>query len=467
MEETKKVKINLVSVSMFSLFLIFTLISGFWIYNLVREKTKEWNITTLDGAPILSDPSEVDDSGSVIEIPDNSASNILVPEIDPWDGSSRVNILILGLDYREWEAEDVPRSDSMMLVTFDPINMTAGMLSIPRDLWVEIPGFGKHKINQAYQFGEAAKLPGGGAELARLTVEGFLGTKVDYYAVIDFNSFIEFIDLIDGVIIEVTEYQVIDLFGSRKKMYLKPDDGQFQTLNGHEALSYARYRTPEGMDFERAYRQQEIVFSIRDRILESYWQKYLLTHYEEVWDIFKDSAKTNLSIDEILKLGMSAKDIDLDRIKTGVIGPPSMVYFYDSQDGQRYIIPITPNIRILRDEIFSLNSLASPTMIESELIDLLIQENASVAIYNGTYTAGLAALTQEYLESFGVNVILIGDGVATTYTTIYTNGKVPYTLQYLVDDMDVMTNNIRIKPPREITADIEIILGSDWYIPSY
>jgi len=466
MEVTKTIKINIVSISVFFLFAAFTVISGFWIYDFVREKTKEWNITSLEGAAIDSDPSDnVDPSDDPSDDPN---LDILMPTIDPWDGSSRVNILVLGLDYRDWVDEEYPLSDSMMLVTFDPVNMTAGMLSIPRDLWVEIPGFGKHKINQAYQFGEAAKLPGGGSELARQTVEGFLGTPVDYYVVLDFNSFIEFIDLVGGIQINVTEYQVIDLFGSEGKMYLKPEDGKVQTLNGHEALSYARYRGSEGGDFDRALKQQEIVFSIRDRVLESKWQSYLLTHYEDVWDIFKDSVKTNFSLDEIVKLGISAKDVEKDNIKTGVISPPSMVMLSKSPDGLLDIlVPITPNIRILRDEIFSVNALAAPMLNDGKLLDLLIEENATVAIYNGTYTAGLASLTQQYFESFGVNVVLIGDAAQTTYTTIYTNGKVPYTLQYLVDDMNITEYSIWINLPGELSADIEVILGSDWYIPSY
>jgi len=169
-----------------------------------------------------------------------------------------------------------------------------------------------------------------------------------------------------------------------------------------------------------------------------------------------------------VKLGFAVKDVDLDNIKTGVIdfGLPSMVIPTKSQDGLDILVPITPNIRILRDEIFSINPLAAPSLIEGELLEILIEENATVAIYNGTYTAGLASLTQAYLESFGINVTLIGDGVLTAYTTIYTNGKVPYTLQYLVDDMHIITNNIKVSSPFDLSADVEIILGNDWYVPS-
>ena len=96
-----------------------------------------------------------------------------------WDGASRVTVLVVGLDYRDWEAgEGAPRSDTMILLTIDPLTKTAGMLTIPRDLWVNIPGYDYHKINKAHFIGEAFQLPGGGAGLAVKTVEEFLGVNV-------------------------------------------------------------------------------------------------------------------------------------------------------------------------------------------------------------------------------------------------------------------------------------------------
>ena len=117
-----------------------------------------------------------------------------------WDGASRITILIIGLDYRDWEAGlGAPRSDTMILLTIDPLTKTAGMLSIPRDMWVNIPGFGYSRINTAYSSGEGSKLPGGGPALAMKTVEQFLGVPVQYYAQVDFGTFVQFINLIGGI----------------------------------------------------------------------------------------------------------------------------------------------------------------------------------------------------------------------------------------------------------------------------
>ena len=87
----------------------------------------------------------------------------------------------------------------MILLTIDPLTKTAGILSIPRDMWVKFPGFGYSRINTAYSSGEGNRFPGGGPELARKTVEQFIGVPIQYYAQVDFHTFVEFIDLIGGI----------------------------------------------------------------------------------------------------------------------------------------------------------------------------------------------------------------------------------------------------------------------------
>ena len=98
--------------------------------------------------------------------------------------------------------------------------MTAGMLSIPRDLWVSIPGFDYGKINTAYQLGEAFKLPGGGPGLAIDTVERLIGVPVQYYAQIDFSVFVSFIQEIHGIKIDVPYEIYIDICFIRLVSYL-------------------------------------------------------------------------------------------------------------------------------------------------------------------------------------------------------------------------------------------------------
>ena len=139
----------------------------------VRGLVTCWRITPLAGSRPstcgtgsdggLNQPT-INDQGTpiapVAELP--PAINIPDSNLPPaWDGASRITVLIIGLDYRDYLANDgPPRSDTMILLTIDPLTKTAGMLSIPRDMWVNIPGFQYGRINMAYFYGEGSKLPG-------------------------------------------------------------------------------------------------------------------------------------------------------------------------------------------------------------------------------------------------------------------------------------------------------------------
>ena len=180
--------------------LLLALVGGFFAFRIARYIVATNQTFSLPGDPIIDTGTKKNtgDDDKVLPIIENiPAANL--PKPDPWDGVSRVNLLLLGLDYRDWEAGEIPRTDTMMLLTFDPLNNSAGMISIPRDLWVPIPGFEYNKINTAYYLGEMYNLPGGGPGLAMKTVEELLGVPIQYYAQIDFQAFVDFIDHIEGV----------------------------------------------------------------------------------------------------------------------------------------------------------------------------------------------------------------------------------------------------------------------------
>ncbi len=132
-----------------------------------------WSLTSLPGIPLPTCPNSsalapiaTDAAGTPVAVatavPTLSAPDIPLPP--PWDGASRVTILVIGL--RGGTNQDCPLcTDTMILLTIDPVTKTAGMLSIPRDMWVNIPGFGYGKINSAYTLGDLYKLPGGGIGL--------------------------------------------------------------------------------------------------------------------------------------------------------------------------------------------------------------------------------------------------------------------------------------------------------------
>src|SRR5262245_7045974 len=121
-----------------------------------------------------------------------------------WDGTDRVTILLLGIDQRpEEKAAHTPaRSDTMILDTFDPLNLTGGMLSLPRDLLVPIRGHGEDKLNTAHFWGDYDRF-GSGPDLARRTVQYNFGVPVHFVARVDFDGFVKLIDAIGGITVDV------------------------------------------------------------------------------------------------------------------------------------------------------------------------------------------------------------------------------------------------------------------------
>jgi LCP family protein required for cell wall assembly len=447
-------------------FLLVSLIAGIFVFTAVKNITSSWSITKIEGIAIQ--PTATPEIGVSENLLVGGSNVEEMPDVrfGTWDKSSRVNILVMGLDSRDWEAGvDYPRSDTMILVTLDPASMTAAMLSIPRDLWVDIPGFGYAKINTAYYNGEAAKLPGGGPELAMKTVEDFLGIKVHYYAQIDFNTLVQFIDFLDGIRIDVPEnLKLTTVIGSDKPLYLKK--GDHVTLNGQEVLAYVRYRHSGGGDFGRSRRQQLIMLAIRDKLVEPYWQARILANAPQIYEIFSQGIRTNMTFDEIMQLGLLAKDIQVENIRQGAITPPDMVTLEKSPDGLDILKPITANIRKLRDEIFTTGNAVGPkasTMYDQAT--LLAQENASVAVYNGSSVSGLAGTTEQYLKSQGINVTLTGNGDLVNATTITMYGAKPYTLKYLVETLNINALYIKYTHDPAKGVDIEVIVGNDWTVP--
>ena len=151
-----------ISTGLIVIFAVLAIATGILAFFIVKNIVNTWTMTELPGVPQVGEggkPLQVTLEGTEYVAPLQAAGG---PTAEPWDGASRVTVLLIGLDFRDWEAGETPRTDTMILLTMDPISKTAGMLSIPRDMWVSIPGFDHGKINTAYYLGEIYNLPGGG-----------------------------------------------------------------------------------------------------------------------------------------------------------------------------------------------------------------------------------------------------------------------------------------------------------------
>lgn len=444
-----------------SIMFVLGLAGAFGSFLLAKNLVQGWTITgDIPGEPVF------DQQGNLIATAQPGETQVLPTLIAPsdvkpvpWDGKERINILLLGLDYRDWEANETPRSDTMILFTLDPVSMTAGMLSIPRDMWVEIPGFGHGKINTAYFLGEGNKLPGGGPGLAAETVEEFLGVPIQYYAQVDFMAFVKFIDEIGGVDIHVREEMTIDPLGSGNTIFLKEG---VQTFNGEVTLAYARARYTEGGDFDRAARQQQVIMAIRDNVLNYYSLPRLISRAPAIYADLQSGIHTNLSLDEAIKLAWLVGQVDEKNIERAVIGT-DMINFGTSPDGLAIMKPLPDKIRVLRDELFTTGGPLGPQAVQNDQVALLQSEAARVSLQNGTTTGGLATRTREYLASQGVSVVEETNAsyvYGSSELYIY-NGK-PYTAKYLAGLMGIDTPRVTFQYNPDSPVDIMVILGSDW-----
>ncbi|HPS33254.1 MAG TPA: LCP family protein [Anaerolineaceae bacterium] len=416
------------------------------------------SILNLPGVPVLSESTP--GTGQTPGAEGTPAVATLQPILETqeaWDGKSRVNVLIMGLDSRDLE-ETAPRTDSMILFTMDPVNLTAGMISIPRDLWVKIHGADYGKINTAYSIGEAYKLPGGGPALAAKTVEDLLGVPIQYYAQLDFEAFIKFVDHIDGVKINVPERIQLDVVGTKLSMWLDPG---VVTLPGQWALAYVRARGTAGGDFDRAQRQQQVILAIRDRVLDFNMMPTLISKSGEIYADLSTGIRTNLAPDEVIKLGIKVLDIPRESIQQAVIDG-KYVNFGRSPDGLEILRPIPDKIRELRDEIFygvESSGTGSAQDVQARLQD----EQARVSILNSSSSAGLAEKTGEYLKGQGLNIVGQSDSGYQVYTRVTLYGSKPYTLKYLVDFLKISSpGSIIYAYDPNATVDIVVELGDDW-----
>ncbi len=447
---SKKQQIGLIVAIAFSLIL---LTAGFYISS---KKLSSMGGSFISAADFRSDGTN--NSQEDIEI--FQPEFVFSPNVSlsPWDGTSRVTILVMGLDYRDWSSGDGPsRTDTMMLLTLDPLSNTAGMLSIPRDLWVSIPGFENGRINTAYFLGEAYQLPGGGPALAVKTVEQLLGVTINYYAQIDFAAFVRFIDEIGGVKVDVPEKIRIDpIVGD--PIFLKPER---QTLYGELALAYARARNSEKGDLDRATRQQQVIMGIRERMLSPEALAIMITKAPSLYTELVSGVQSNLQLDEALKLALLAQKIPEGNIKRESISIPQ-VLLAESPDEQSILVPLPDKIRLVRDEVFLASTGTLGPLAPGSRQERMAAEGAKVSLLNGSLTEGLAARTQVYLQSLGANITATSNGEYTANTWIVDYTGNPHTVRYFVELFGIPPANYSLQYEPDSSVDVLVNLGTDW-----
>jgi polyisoprenyl-teichoic acid--peptidoglycan teichoic acid transferase len=456
-------KTSMIVLGIFVVLAVVTAITGFIV---VRNLVSTWNLTggssNLPGVAV-STPN----SGSSTAVASNQPlQSDTGPTPVPWDGKSRVNILLMGLDYRDWQAGDTPRTDTMILLTIDPSTATAGMLSIPRDLWVQVENFGSdngyNKINTAYYYGELYHLPGGGPALAMQTVENLLGVPIDYYVQLDFDAFVKIIDDIGGVIVTPSADTKVEPIGNPNGQQILKAGVPYR-LDGELALSYARDRySTSGSDFDRSKRQQDVIMAVKNRILSLKELPSLLLKAASIYQDIQSGIHTNLSFEQALSLAQIALQIDPSKIVRTAIGPDQLTQGV-SPEGLDIYLPIPDKIRAVTDSLFATGGVTAPMAVASDQQSAMQSEAARIVIENGSGATGLADQTATYLKQQGLNVVQTANAdQQSTDSIIYLYNSKPYTLAYLTNLFSISSSNIyNVNDPSQ-PYDIVVIAGQSW-----
>lgn len=176
-----------------------------------------------------------------------------------WEGTEPVNILLMGVDARGVKEGEVPRSDTMLVASLDPVQKKMYVFSILRDTYVSIPEHGKDRINTAITHGP---------ETAMQTVSDLLGIPIQYYVYTDFQGFIKLVDAVGGVDYEVEKDMVYKTKADGPEYDIDLKKG-FQHLDGSMALQYVRFRHDATSDFTRTERQRGFLKAVADKVIST------------------------------------------------------------------------------------------------------------------------------------------------------------------------------------------------------
>ena len=455
------------------LFIAGGLLFGYIFYASVRERMAQPLNPVEAAVPVL--PESNANAPAAAPVAPSAGGNAVATAAGPQE---RINILLMGIDQRDSEAGNPTRTDTMILLTIDPVGKTMGLLSIPRDLWVPIPGLSRpltERINTANFYGDLEKYPGGGPALAKKTVQYNLGIPVHYYVRIDFKGFEKIVDALGGVNITVDKTIHDDQFPDGNYGVITIDiPAGIQHMDGQTALKFVRTRHVDS-DFGRTRRQLQFLVAMRDQALKL----NILPKVPSLISQFRDSVKTDLTANEILNLARLASQVEKDHIITRSIDE-TMTTGWVTPEGGEVLIPKRDEIKKVVAEVFAPVApalSAPPTAVPTarpapppptaSSLGVLQNENARIEVLNGTNVKGLATRTSTYLRNLGYNVVAIGDAGRYDYknSVILSYADKKYTQSALTKLFSIVPENVRRAPSARMDVDIRLILGANASVP--
>ncbi|AHC22576.2 MULTISPECIES: LCP family protein [Paenibacillus] len=224
-------------------------------------------------------------NSSFIKVSTDNAEALEAPE---WEGTEPVNILLMGVDARGSDKGEVPRSDSMLVVSLNPANKHIHVFSILRDTYTDIPGYGKNRINTAVTHGP---------DTAMKAVSELLGVPVHFYVYTDFQGFIKLVDAVGGLDFYVEKDMYYESKADQHEYDINLKQGQ-QHFDGKTALQYVRFRHDAMSDYSRTKRQRQLITALAEKVKTT----TSIMKFPSILEEISPYIDTNLSVSDMWNL---------------------------------------------------------------------------------------------------------------------------------------------------------------------
>jgi len=389
----------------------------------------------------------------------NMLANTLAPlsTIDPAgsqvlnNGQETVNFLLIGSDKRPGGSF---RTDTMVIAVLRPNEGQVSLISIPRDLWVSIPGWENQRINTAYQHGISVDYPGGGPGLLKDTIQYNLGIRIDHTAMVEFTGFQKIVDTLGGVDVPVscpyTDWRLIDPSydpENENNWHLYTQETGLIHMDGDLALWYARSRQKSN-DFDRGRRQQEVLRALFNQAL----QAGTLTRLPQLYNDLKDTVDTDLGLGDLLQLSLYAPKLTSGDIRSYYIRPPYVNSWIT--DGGAYVL--LPNEDALNQ---MLTQAMSPSTITAQ------HEAIVIDVMNGTSIPGYAELAATRLNYAGYETHVVpSDRQDYAFSILLdkTAAQDPNASSPILAVMGMQPGSVTASPDSKSKAQYLLIVGNDY-----
>lgn len=390
------------------------------------------------------------------------------------ESTGRVNILLAGNSADDPGHQGGTLTDSIMIMSVDTKNDNAFMLSIPRDLYVTVPGYGHQKINTVYPVGEKTKFSqsgyaDGGMGLLEKTIKQDFGITAHYYALVNYNALRDAVNAVGGVDITIQSNDPRGLYDPNKDwstggLLVKLSNGDHH-LNGQQALNLARARGDSSRsygfansDFTRAEHQRQLMLAIRSKATSAGVLSNPI-RLSKLFDSVGANVDTDMTLGNARRLYDVTKELKGSKIQSiglNDVNGKNLLKNYRTPRGESALIPEAglddfSDIQRFIQRITSSN--------------LLLREDADVVVLNGTSHNGLAARESDNIQEKNMSVSKVADADSENYTQTLiidlSNGGKPNTkkaLQTMYQGSRVTTVN---PFGTKYNVDFIVVVGTD------